>query len=70
MFIDRSFIYNGILVEWSNVIWSNIDGDYDMKWRKSDKESQISYDIIYMRNQKMIELNLFTKQKGTHRYRE
>ena len=32
---------------------------------------QISYDIIYMWNlKKMIQMNLFTKQKQTHRHRK
>ena len=32
---------------------------------------QISYDITYMQNlKKMIQMNLFTKQKQTHRLRE
>ena len=35
-------------------------------------ERQISYDIAYMQNllRKMIQMNLFTKQKQTHRLRE
>ena len=38
---------------------------------KSDRERQISYDIIYMWNlQKRIQMNLFTKQKQTHRHRK
>ena len=39
---------------------------------KSDRERQISYDITYMRNlkKKMIQMNLFTKQKQTHRLRK
>ena len=32
---------------------------------------EMSYDIIYMWNlKKMIQMNLFTKQKQTHRYGE
>jgi len=30
---------------------------------KSDREKQILYDITYMWNQKIIQINLFTKQK-------
>ena len=34
-------------------------------------ERQISYDITYMCNlKKMIQMNLFTKQKQTHRHRK
>ena len=36
---------------------------YHTKWNKSDRERQISYDITYMWNQKMVEVSLFTKQK-------
>ena len=51
-------IYNGILLshkkEWNNAICSNKDGprDYHIKWSKSDRERQISYDITYMWNLK------------------
>ena len=35
-----------------------------------DKQRQISYDITYMWNlKKMIQMNLLTKQKQTHRHR-
>ena len=38
---------------------------------KSDGKRQISYDITYMWNlKKMIQMNLITKQKQTHRHRE
>ena len=43
--------------------------DYPTKLSKPDRERQISYDITYMWNlkKKMIQMNLFTKQKETHR---
>ena len=42
--------------------------DYHTKWSKSGRERQISYDITYMWNViKMMQMNLFTKQKQTHR---
>ena len=50
--------YNGILLshkkEWNNAICSNMDGtrDYHTKWRKSERERQIPYDITYMWNLK------------------
>ena len=56
-------IYDGILLshknKWNYAICRNMDGprDYHTTWNKSDKERQI-YDT----------LNLFTKQKQTHRY--
>ena len=42
--------YSAIKKEWNNAICSNMDGprDYHIKWRKPDRESQISYDITYM----------------------
>ena len=55
---DVVCIYNGILLshykEWNNAICSNMDGPGDdhTKWNKSDKETQISYDISYMWNLK------------------
>ena len=68
---------NGILLspekEWNKAICSNMDRprDYHTKWNKSDRETQISYDTTYMRNlKKRIQINLFTKQKQTHRLRE
>ena len=39
---------------------------------KSDRERQIPYDITHMWNIifKMIQINLFTKQKQTHRFQK
>ena len=39
---------------------------------KSGREREISYDITYMLNlkSKMIQMNLFTKQKQTYRHRK
>ena len=45
--------------------------DDHTKWSKLDRERQISYDIAHMWNlKKMIQMNLFTKQKETHRLKE
>ena len=42
--------------------------DYQTKWTKSNRERQISYDITYIENlKKVLQMNLFTKQKQTHR---
>ena len=40
--------------EWNNAIYSNMDGprDYQIKWSKSDRQKQISYDFIYIWNLK------------------
>ena len=72
---DVVYIHNGILLshkkEWNNAICSNMDAprDYHTKGSKSDGERQISYAITYMWNlKKMIQMNLFIKQKQTHRH--
>ena len=47
-------IYNGIPLnhknEWSDAIYSNMDGprDYPTKWSQLDRERQIPYDITSM----------------------
>ena len=42
-----------------------------VKRSKSDRGIQISYDITYLWNLiKMTQMNLFTKQKKTHRHRK
>ena len=43
-------------------------GGYHTKSNKSDREIQISYDITYMRNLQYFQMNLFIKQKQTHRH--
>ena len=44
---------------------------YHTECSKPDRERQISYDITYMWNlKKMIQMNLFTKQKQTYRLRK
>ena len=43
-------------------------GDYHTKWSKSEWERQIAYDIVYNHNLiKWYKLNLFIRQKQTHR---
>ena len=54
---DVVWIYNGILLshkkQWNNVICSNMVGPRDyVKWSKSDRERQISYNITYRWNLK------------------
>ena len=67
-------MYNGILLshkkEWNNAICSNMDRprDYHTKWSKSDKDKYMISLICGI--QKVIQMNLFTKQKQTHRYRK
>ena len=74
---DVVHTYNGILLrhkkEQNNAICSNMDGPRDCHtdWSKRDREKQISYDIAYMWNlKKMVQMNLHTKQKYSHRCRE
>ena len=66
--------YSAIKKEWNDVICSNMDGPrgYHTKWSKSDKEREILYDITHMWNLilKMIQMNLFTKQKQIHRFQK
>ena len=62
---DVASTYKGILLshkkEWNNAICNNMDGprDYHTKWKKSDRERQMSYDITYMQN---------LKKKGTNEF--
>ena len=50
--------------------YSNMGGSRDYH-TKSDRERQISYNITYMWNlKKVIQMNISTKQKQTHRHRE
>ena len=67
-------IYTGMLFthkkEWSNAIYSNMDGprDYHTKWGKSDWEKQTSYDITYMWNLKIKWYKwIYLQNKETHR---
>ena len=69
------YAHNGILLshkkESNKAICSNMDGPGDdhTKWSQSDRERQISYDITYMWNLKIIQMNLCTNRK-THRHRK
>ena len=52
--------------EWNNAICSPMDGPRDChtEGSKSNRERQISYDIVYMWNlKKMVQMNIFTNQK-------
>ena len=44
--------------------------DYHTKLSQSEREGQIPHAITYMWNLKYDKMNLFTKQKQTHRHRE
>ena len=57
--------------EWNVAICSDMDGtrDHQTKWCKSDKDKYYVISITY-RIWKIRQVNLFTKQKQTHRYRK
>ena len=63
--------YCNIKKEWNNAIYMGGSRDYHTKWSKLDRERQISYDVTYTwTRKKIIQMNLFTKQKQTHRLRK
>ena len=70
---DVVCIYNGILLshkkEWNNAICSNMDEprDYHTKWSKIKKDKYHMISLICGISKKMIQMNLFTKQKQSHR---
>ena len=44
--------------------------DYNTKWSKSDRERQILWYQLYVKSKKIVQKNVFTKQKQTHRHRK
>ena len=66
---DVAHIYNGILLshkkKWNWVICSEVDGSRvcHTEWSKLEREKEISCDIAYVESKKMVQMNLFTKQK-------
>jgi len=68
---DIVHVYSELLLnhnkEYNNAICSNIEGTwlYQNKWRKSETERQIPYDITFMWNLKY-DTNLYTQQKEAH----
>ena len=56
-----------------NSICNNMDGlgRYYARWSKSNRESQMLYDITYILSLKYNKLvNITTKERSRHRYRE
>ena len=52
-------------------MWYYMQWNYHSKWSKSDRGRQKPYDITYVWSLKeMIQMNLCTKEKQTHRYRK
>ena len=57
--------------KWNHAMCSNMnDLECHTEWSKSDKKREILYDIAYVWNQNIIKMNLFAKQKETHKLRE
>ena len=63
--------YSAIKKEWNNAIYSNMDGprDYHTKWVRQRKTNTIWYHV-HVESKKYIQMNLFMKQKQTHRHRK
>ena len=58
----------------NTIICSHMDGtrDNQTKQNKSERERQMPHDLTYLRNIKYdtTQMNLFMKQKQTHRHRQ
>ena len=70
---DMWFIYTIPLERWNNATDSYMDGRGDCctEWSKSYRERSISHHMAYMWNLKnMVQMNLSSKQKQTHRLRK
>ena len=61
--------HSDIKKEWNKAICSNMDGPRDdhTKWSKSDRKKNFYH--FSVKYYKMIQMNLFTKQKYSHRHR-
>ena len=76
VYIYYIYTHNGMLFshikEWNIAICSNMNElrDYHTEWSKSDRERQMLYDITHMRIWKIIQMNVFAKQKQAHRHRK
>ena len=58
--------------EWNNAIWSNMDAsrDYHIERSKSDEKKNLIGKHLNAESKNMIQMNLFTKQKQTHRHKK
>ena len=63
--------YSAIKKEWNDTICSNMSGprDYHIKWIVRQRMTNIWYHL-YAESKKMIQMNLFSKEKQTHRLRK
>ena len=70
---DVVYIYNGTLLsQKKNKImpFAATQMDLEIIILSEVSQRQISHDITYMESKKMMQMNLFTKQKQTHRHRK
>ena len=72
---DVVHIYNVILLshekEWNNATCSNIDGPRDCHTEKvTQRKTYIIWHRLYVKFKKMVQMNLFTKEKQSHRCRK
>ena len=65
---DVVYMHNRIWKEWKNVICRNKEKrkNYHVKWRKSDREREISYNITSMWNLKNKQTNKKNRCKWTY----
>ena len=72
---DGAYTFNGILFSCKNEITLSVATWMELEIiilsQVSQTEKELSYDITYMWNlKKLIQMNLFTKQKQTDRHRK
>ena len=56
--------------EWNNAICSNMDGPRDDHAEVSQRKTNIIWYHLFMESKKIVQTNLHTKQKQTHRHRK
>ena len=63
--------YYSVIKEWNNAICNNMDvpKDYHIKWSKSERETQMPYNIIYTWNLKYGTNEFIYKQWQTCRHK-
>ena len=61
--------YSAIKKEWNTAICNNMNGprDYHTKSEVIQTKTNITWYHLYVESKKMLQMNLFTKQKWTHR---
>ena len=56
--------------EWSNIICSNMNRPRDYHTKQSKSKTNLIGYHLYVESKKTVQMNLFTKQKQTYRYRK